>query len=272
VNARCYGRQPLIAFLALACAVLVPAAAASADGTGGGGLAGGTSPVGTTTIPTGSGNEPVSTSGDGLTLSTTSSSLLNRTLTLTGTATSAAGQEVQIEREGKQTGWLWMPVATVPVAADGSFSATWATNQAGRYAVRAQVVDNLASAADATPSLTVTVYRQAKATLYGPGFYGNKTACGARLTTTTIGVANRTLPCGSTVSLLFNGRTLAVPVIDRGPYANGADWDLTEATAHAIGMDGTEQIGAVVLPKVPVAARRAAMAPPAPVLIGAQGG
>jgi rare lipoprotein A len=256
--------------LTLACAVLAPAAAASADGDGGGGLAGGSPVASPTTIPTGSGNQPVSTSGDGLTLSTTSSSLLNRSLTLTGTATSASGQQVEIERDGKQTGWLWEPVATVPVASDGSFSATWATNQAGQYAVRAQVVDNLASAADATPSLTVTVYRQQKATFYGPGFYGNKTACGARLTKTTIGVANRTLPCGSTVSLLFKGRTLAVPVIDRGPYANGADWDLTEATAQAIGMGGTAQIGAVVLPKVPVAARRTATTTPAPVLLGAQ--
>jgi rare lipoprotein A len=234
VNARRYGRHPLIALLTLACAVFAPAAAASADGDGGGGLTGPVAPP--TTIPTGSGNQPVSTSGDGLTLSTTSSSLLNRSLTLTGTATSASGQQVEIERDGKQTGWLWEPVATVPVASDGSFSATWATNQAGQYAVRAQVVDNLASAADATPSLTVTVYRQQKATFYGPGFYGNKTACGARLTKTMIGVANRTLPCGSTVSLLFKGRTLAVPVIDRGPLA----------------------------------ARRAATATPAPVLLGAQ--
>jgi rare lipoprotein A len=125
---------------------------------------------------------------------------------------------------------------------------------------------------DATPSLTVTVYRQAKATLYGPGFYGNKTACGTRLTKTTIGVANRTLPCGSTVSLLFHGRTLSVPVIDRGPYANHADWDLTTATADAIGMEGTSQIGAVMLPKVPASVRLATGVAAAPVLIGAQTG
>jgi rare lipoprotein A (peptidoglycan hydrolase) len=42
-----------------------------------------------------------------------------------------------------------------------------------------------------------------------------------------------------------------VPVIDRGPYANGADWDLTEATAKAIGMGGLGHIGAVSLPRRP---------------------
>jgi rare lipoprotein A len=264
VNARRFGRHPLIALLALASALLVPAAAASASG-GGGGLAGGTDPFGPTTTATSTTTTPVSTSGDGLTLDTVSSSLMRHQLALTGTATAAGGQEIEIEREGKQTGWLWQPVAEVPVAADGSFSADWITSQPGRYAVRAQVASgDLATAAAATPSLTVTVYRPATATLYGPGFYGNKTACGARLTRTTIGVANRTLPCGSTVSLLFRGRTMAVPVIDRGPYANGANWDLTTATATAIGMDGTEQIGAVVLPKVPPAVRRAANTPPAP--------
>ena len=63
-----------------------------------------------------------------------------------------------------------------------------------------------------------------------------------------IGVANRTLRCGTDVAVYYNGRTLIVPVIDRGPYANGADWDLTEATGRALGIDGTAKIGAVSLP------------------------
>jgi len=37
-------------------------------------------------------------------------------------------------------------------------------------------------------------------------------------------------------------------VIDRGPYANGADWDLTEATASRLGVTSTATIGAVSLP------------------------
>ena len=40
---------------------------------------------------------------------------------------------------------------------------------------------------------------------------------------------------------------MVVPVIDRGPYANHADWDLTEATGRALGIDGTATIGAVSL-------------------------
>jgi rare lipoprotein A len=114
--------------------------------------------------------------------------------------------------------------------------------------MRATVISNLATAAAATPSVTISVYRGTKATIYGPGFYGKRTACGQRLTKSMIGVANRSLPCGTDVSILYRGHTLTVPVIDRGPYANGADWDLTTATATALGMDGTEWIGTISLP------------------------
>jgi rare lipoprotein A (peptidoglycan hydrolase) len=62
-------------------------------------------------------------------------------------------------------------------------------------------------------------------------------------------VANRTLPCGTHVAVYYRGQMLVVPVIDRGPYSHGADWDLTEATAKALGMTQTERIGAVSLPR-----------------------
>ena len=78
----------------------------------------------------------------------------------------------------------------------------------------------------------VTVFRRARATWYGPGFYGRRTACGLRLTTRTLGVAHRTLPCGTLVELFKDGRTVTVPVIDRGPFRPGTSYDLTYATAQ----------------------------------------
>jgi rare lipoprotein A len=92
------------------------------------------------------------------------------------------------------------------------------------------------------------VYRPSGATLYGPGFYGHKTACGQTLRRRTLGLANRTLPCGTQVAIYYHGRTISVPVIDRGPYRTGYDWDLTMATARALGIPGTVTIGAVSLP------------------------
>ena len=62
---------------------------------------------------------------------------------------------------------------------------------------------------------------------YGPGLYGNGTACGQKLTKDLVGVAHRTLPCGTLVAFRYDGITLTVPVIDRGPSVSGRTWDLS---------------------------------------------
>jgi rare lipoprotein A (peptidoglycan hydrolase) len=67
------------------------------------------------------------------------------------------------------------------------------------------------------------------ATWYGPGFFGNGTACGQTLTKRSWGIAHRTLPCGTLVTLSHKGRKVTVRVIDRGPYS-GATVDLTSRT------------------------------------------
>ena len=79
---------------------------------------------------------------------------------------------------------------------------------------------------------------------YGPAFYGGRTACGQAYTTTTLGVANRTLPCGTLVTFRNpdNGRSITVPVIDRGPYVSGRQWDLSGATCLALGHCYTGEI------------------------------
>jgi rare lipoprotein A (RlpA)-like double-psi beta-barrel protein len=73
------------------------------------------------------------------------------------------------------------------------------------------------------------------ASWYGPGFYGNKTACGQIYTPEIIGVAHRTLRCGTMLVLEYRGRTMTVPVIDRGPYIAGRTLDLSNATRLAMG-------------------------------------
>jgi hypothetical protein len=73
------------------------------------------------------------------------------------------------------------------------------------------------------------------ASWYGPGFYGNRTACGQTYTPEIMGVAHRTLRCGTLVVLEYRGRTLTVPVIDRGPYIAGRTLDLSNAARLAMG-------------------------------------
>ncbi|HUO75251.1 MAG TPA: septal ring lytic transglycosylase RlpA family protein [Solirubrobacteraceae bacterium] len=68
--------------------------------------------------------------------------------------------------------------------------------------------------------------------------YGKPIACGGVLHVPQLGVAHKTLPCGTRVIFVYNGRAIEVPVIDRGPYIPGRDWDLTGATAEALGFPG----------------------------------
>jgi len=62
---------------------------------------------------------------------------------------------------------------------------------------------------------------------YGPGFYGKRTACGHAYTKTILGVAHRSLPCGTLVAFRYKNKTITVPVIDRGPYVKGRIWDMS---------------------------------------------
>jgi peptidoglycan lytic transglycosylase len=234
----------------------LPSLAQAGSGGGSLGPSGGSSSGGGSTSSSGATVEPgdgtVTASGSGITLTTSVSAMLRGGLSFTGsTSPSDAGQVVEIERLGHQTNWQWAPTVTATIASDGSFSAVWHTNHIGRFEIRAVFAGTSAGAASVPPQLTTTVYRPSRATIYGPGFYGRRTACADRLTRATVGVASRTLKCGTQVAVYYQGRTMIVPVIDRGPYANGADWDLTTATARALGMPGTETIGAVSLPLQP---------------------
>jgi hypothetical protein len=80
---------------------------------------------------------------------------------------------------------------------------------------------------------------KAFATWYGPTLYGNGVACGGTLTPNTIGVAHKTLPCGTELVIGYNGHWERAKVIDRGPYGTGAQYDLTEALAERLGFIST---------------------------------
>ncbi|HXA55530.1 MAG TPA: septal ring lytic transglycosylase RlpA family protein [Solirubrobacteraceae bacterium] len=94
--------------------------------------------------------------------------------------------------------------------------------------------------------------KRALATWYGPGFYGHTTACGQKLTPKLVGLASRTLPCGTLVQISYRGRELTAPVLDRGPFAhNGAAWDLTSGAARALQITETVRIATQVVGSLP---------------------
>jgi rare lipoprotein A (peptidoglycan hydrolase) len=72
--------------------------------------------------------------------------------------------------------------------------------------------------------------------------YGGPLACGGRLAVNQLGVAHKSAPCGSLITFRYGGRTVRVPVIDRGPYIAGREWDLTGATAKLLGFNGLDFI------------------------------
>ena len=89
---------------------------------------------------------------------------------------------------------------------------------------------------------TFGAWRYGGASWYGPGLWGNKTACGQTLRPGTLGVAHKKLPCGTTVKFVYDGKSVVTQVIDRGPYVKGRAWDLTKAASDALGFEGVGRV------------------------------
>lgn len=98
-----------------------------------------------------------------------------------------------------------------------------------------------------TQKALVRSMNRSRATWYGPGFWGNRTACGQSLKRKTVGVAHKKLPCGTKVTFAYRGKFLTTKVIDRGPYANGAKWDFTQRAAKKLGFEATDDVRAAVV-------------------------
>lgn len=227
----------LLATCVAAAVAIVPAAAGADAPPPAGGMAYGADPAVSPTGPMGTGR-----------LSSRRNALLGRTVRVRGVVPGAStGSPVRVERLGADG--TWEPAARATAGPSGQFVAAWRAQHIGRFTLRA-VLDEparegTASVASATATRRITIFKPVRATWFGPGFYGRRTACGQRMSHALEGVAHRSLPCGTLVDLYYRGHTLTVPVVDRGPFRNGADWDLTAAAARELGFDHTDRIGAV---------------------------
>ena len=88
------------------------------------------------------------------------------------------------------------------------------------------------------------IIQSGRASWYGPGFHGRRTASGETFNTNELTAAHRTLPFGTKVRVVNKktGKSVVVRINDRGPYAHGRVIDLSKASAQAIGISG---VGAV---------------------------
>ena len=89
-------------------------------------------------------------------------------------------------------------------------------------------------ATDPPKAQAAPAWTPATATWYGPGLYGNTTACGQTYTIRLRGTAHMSLPCGAKVTICkpvgrFR-RCVMVRVIDRGAFHPG-NFDLSARTA-----------------------------------------
>ncbi len=155
---------------------------------------------------------------------------------------------MRIQRFDEAAG-KWRSEAKATVTRRGNFVARWKPKALGALRVRAALQRRrAATVTNASPEVAVRVFEPAKATYYGPGLYGNKTACGQELTPELVGLAHRTLPCGTLVEVAYGGTSIVVPVVDRGPFVDGVEWDLTEAAATQLGIAETVTIGTAPQP------------------------
>ena len=158
--------------------------------------------------------------------------MVGESVVIHGRVIPADSRPVLIKVDGRK-------VKTVRSAEDGGFEVRWRASHSGVFEAKAIVGGDEAARTARSGGTRVNVYRPAGATYYGPGLYGNSTACGKTLTPSTLGVANRTLPCGARVTLRHRGRTVTVPVIDRGPFSGSGEYDLTAATKAKLGFGST---------------------------------
>jgi hypothetical protein len=136
-------------------------------------------------------------------------------------------------------GRSWVSVASTRTGARGRFALRYAPPRTGSWVAQLRY-RSAAGAPGTTRRLGVlSAFQVAEASWYGGG---GGLACGGELTSATMGVANKTLPCGTWLTIRYGDRSVRVQVIDRGPYVAGREFDLTEATKRALGFEG---VGAV---------------------------
>lgn len=149
-------------------------------------------------------------------------------------ATAGRAVLLQVREQGG-----WVTVARTRTAAQGRYVLRYAPRATGTRAARVRFGGDAANAPAIRGVGRLNSYRLAGASWYGPG---GTTACGGSLDAGTMGVASKTLPCGTMVSLRYCGHDVRVPVIDRGPYVAGREFDLTVATKAALGFGDTGQL------------------------------
>jgi hypothetical protein len=148
-----------------------------------------------------------------------------------------AGHLVELQRRFGRRGWRTL--ARTFTGTRGRFRLFYAPRRLSELRLRLLFPGDGRAVATSRRLGLLNVFRLAGASWYGGG---GSLACGGWLNSSTLGVANKTLPCGTLVTLRYGGHSIRVPVVDRGPFVPGREFDLTEATKLALGFEGVGEV------------------------------
>lgn len=144
-----------------------------------------------------------------------------------------AGRTVELDG---RTGGRWRKLATARTTASGQFDLRYVAGGLGAKRLRVRFLGDEANGPASARSALLTVYRPSGASVYDDS---GATACGFHAT---MGVANKTLPCGTHVTIAYGAHKVTAVVDDRGPFVDGRDWDLNQNTAAALGFGGVDTV------------------------------
>jgi hypothetical protein len=162
--------------------------------------------------------------------------LQGQTITVSGRLLPEVGRR-KVRLFGRSGGgWHWL--TSTRTGRHGGFRLRYRAGQLGSQQVRAFFHGDRLNTHTSRWVGQLTVFRQSLASWYADG---GATACGFHAT---MGVANRSLPCGTKVTFRYGGHQVTAVVDDRGPYVGGREWDLNQNTAGALGFAGVGPVWA----------------------------
>jgi hypothetical protein len=161
-----------------------------------------------------------------------------------GAVRRAAG--VHTVRLQRRSGERWVTIDRDRTDVRGRYRLAYRPRQAGSHVVRVRVSGDPRLRPAVRRVGRLNAFRRTSASWYGPGFYGRRTACGTTFSAGVMGVAHKTLPCGTRLTLRRGTRIARVRVIDRGPFHAGREFDLSPAVKRRLGFGSTGTVDTTV--------------------------
>ena len=143
-----------------------------------------------------------------------------------------AGRLVVLQRRAHGQ---WQTLARTRTHAGGRYTFAYRVHAAFSAPLRVRAAGSPALAGGHHGAGRMNAFRPALASWYSGG---QALACGGSMTAGMMGVANKSLPCGTMVTIRYHGRQVRVPVVDRGPYSGNREFDLGPGVRSALGFDG----------------------------------